>query len=112
MKMKFNNQKLLTIHRETVKNGGARVFLTAYTDNIVCAMQTLTPSAFKVYLLLLMNKDKYDLWLSPAYIGERAHIHRDTARKCIYELENVGYIVMRNDGVYDFYENPYPYNDN
>lgn len=104
----YPNQRTLVINRDTVESGTQRRYLIAYTDNLLRAMSELSPSAFKVYLYLLMNKDNYKLEYSPAHIGKMVNVCKDTARDAFQRMERLGYFdrLDDNEHKFNFYEVP------
>ncbi len=104
----YPNQKMLAINREQVDSNTKRQYLIAYTDNLIDAMYDLTPSAFKVYLYLLMNKDGFRMEYSPSYIANMVNISKDTARDAFKQMERKGYFdrLEDSDYKYNFYEVP------
>ena len=100
----------MKINREIVEQGKNpnRPYLVAYNDNILQAMNELSPSHFKVYMFLLMNKDGFKLEYSPKYIAEQVKISRDTARTAFKQMEMRGYFDRLTDSnyKYDFFEVP------
>ena len=104
----FPNQKMLAINRESVDSKTQRQYLIAYTDNLIQAMYDLSPSAFKVYLYLLMNKDGYRMEYSPSYVARMVNVSKDTARDAFKQMERKGYFdrLSNSDYKYNFYEVP------
>lgn len=102
----FPNQKMLAVHRENVDSKTQRKYLIAYTDNLIQAMFDLSPSAFKVYLYLLMNKDGYRMEYSPSFIAKTVNVSKDTARDAFKQMERKGYFdrLEDSDYKYNFYE--------
>lgn len=107
MPLKINNIKTFIIHRNLPPKGTKDPFLCVYQDHLIQAMNNLTHTAFKTYLCLLFNKDRYAFSFSPEYISKIAGLHQDTATKNRRELEEKGYLVLRSGDLYDFYETPY-----
>lgn len=113
----FANQNTLTINREQVEKGTGKnePYLIAYKKNLVEAMNELTGTAFKVYVYLLCNINKYKMDYSPAYIAREIGISRDSARSALKEFERKGYMkLIRNTSIltdvsqYDFFEERKP----
>lgn len=102
----YANQKELTIHRENVFGSKDRNYLNVWNDNLLQAMKDLTPSAFKVYLFLLMNRDGFRLEFSPQFIANSVNVNKDTARTAFKQMEEYGYIKHRDDNKFDFFEAP------
>lgn len=107
--MFYPNQKMVSIHRDKVLKGSREAFLCAYEDNLMEAMKNLSHTAFKVYIVLLLNKDGFNLEYSPTYISYATGMCVETARKCLRELEEKNYVIKSNNSNYgyDFYERPH-----
>ena len=106
-RMEYANQRQVIINRDVVvKGGNGRAFVVAYNDNLIDAMQSLSHTAFKVYLCLLLNRDKYTLDFSPEYISKTASVHPETVRRAFRELIEKGFIIQLDDKHYLFYEIP------
>lgn len=106
--MFYPNQKEVVINREMVNKSSTRLFLCAYQDNISNAMKILTHTAFKVYICLLFNKDKFSVEFSPAYLSQVSGLCLDTIRKAFAEMEKKNFIVAANETrtLFNFYETP------
>ena len=102
----YPNQKRIIIHRENIEKGkgNTRPFLIAYQDNLIYAMKLLTPAEFKVYLCLLFNKEGYSLDFSPEHIHEITGVCKDTIRKALNRLEELGFLEYDGNSKYEFYE--------
>jgi len=105
----YPNQKRIIIHRESVENakGNTRPYLIAYQDNLLDAMRLLTAAEFKIYLCLLFNKDGYPLDFSPEHIHNLTGVCKDTIRKALNRLEQLGFLEYDGNSKYDFYESNY-----
>lgn len=92
--MYYPNQKQITIIRENVEKSKTtgRLYLIAYQDNLIEAMNLLSPAAFKVYVCLLFNKDSYKIEFSPEHLRRVTGLCKDTIRKAIGQLMRFGYI--------------------
>ena len=107
MKTYYANQKSITINRELPQKGSCKKFLTVYYDNITLASRTLSGEvAFKLYLYLLSNADKYTDEFSPQCCANEFGISVDRCRKAFHQLEEEGYIVQTDKNEYQFYEKP------
>lgn len=105
--MKYPNQKRIKIQREIVnqvKDTG-RNYLIAYQDNLLDAMKSLTPAAFKVYMCLLFNANGYILDFSPEHFSDMTGLCRDTVRKSLALLRSEGFIEYEDTSKYKFREN-------
>lgn len=92
--MYYPNQKQISIIRESVEKSktNGRLYIIAYQDNLIEAMNCLTPAAFKVYVCLLFNKDGYKIEFSPEHLSKLTGLCKDTVRKSIAQLIRCGYI--------------------
>lgn len=77
--------------------------MIAYQDNITDAMKDLSSSAFKCYMVLLMNKDQFNIDYSPEYISSITNNSKITVRKALKELCEKNYLVQVNDKHYNFF---------
>lgn len=101
------NQRKLTINRTMPQKGINEPFLQVYTKNIQAASKNLNGIAFKIFVYLLCNANKYELWYSPATISEACGISVDGARNGFKELLEKGYIAQIGKNKYSFYETPH-----
>ena len=107
MKTKYANQKAITINRNLPQKGSGKKFLTAYYENITKASRLLSGDiAFKLYLYLLSNQDKYTDDFSPQNFANEFGVSADRCRKVFSQLEEVGYLVRCGSNEYQFYEEP------
>lgn len=63
-------------------------------------------AAFKLYLYLLANQDKYVDNFSPANFSKEFGVSADRCRKVFSQLEEAGYLVCCGKNEYQFYEEP------
>ena len=107
--MYYANQRYIKINRDEVASSKStgRTYLIMYQDNIKQAMNELTASAFKCYLVLAMQKNRYVLDYSPSYISSVASVSMPTARKALKELQEKGYLIYEDEKNYNFYEYPH-----
>lgn len=109
MKTTYANQKAITINRNLPQKGENRKFLTVHYDTITQASRNLSgEAAFKLYLYLLSNQDKYIDNFSPANFSKEFGISVDRCRKVFSQLEEVGYLIKSGNNEYQFYEEPQP----
>ena len=103
----FPNQKQIKVIRENVINSkeNKRPYIIAYQNNLIEAMNCLTPAAFKVYVCLLFNADGYKLRFSPENIHKITGLCKDTIRKAMKQLEQQGYLESIDFYRYVFREN-------
>lgn len=89
------------------QKGSGKKFLTAHYDAITKASRLLTGEvAFKLYLYLLSNQDKYIDDFSPQHFSNDFGVSADRCRKVFEQLEEVGYLVKTGSNTYSFYEEP------
>lgn len=107
--MFYPNQRYITINRENVSSSKktGRLYMIMYQDNVKFAMRDLSASAFKCYLTLAMQKDRFIMDYSPEYISSVASIHPNTCRKAMKELQEKGYLIQIDEKNYNFYEYPH-----
>lgn len=107
MKTTYAHQKAITINRNLPQKGSNKKFISAYYDNITQAARLLSgEAAFKLYLYLLANQDKYVDNFSPANFSKEFGVSADRCRKVFSQLEEVGYLVCSGKDEYQFYEEP------
>lgn len=94
---KYANQKTLTINKAKIDS----TFLQIQDIDWMYAANHLSPAAFKIYLYLCGNKDKYRLDYSPQAIANTGIMSKSTASECRKELEAKGFIING-----EFYERP------
>lgn len=106
--MIYPNQRFIEIHKEQVTQSKAtgRLYLVEYQDNIIDACQNLSASAFKVYVVLILNKNGYRIDYSPEYLHQVTGLCRATAKKALIELEEKNYLIKTDDKHFDFYDYP------
>ena len=101
--MFYANQKEIKINRKKINSTNGK-YMIAYQDDIKAAMNSLSKSAFIVYIYLLFNKDGYKFDYSPAHIAGETGISKESARNALKELEEESYIVNHGKNHYEFYE--------
>lgn len=98
------NQRVVTINRNNPEKGGKQ-FLAIYTEAIAAASRILAGEvAFKLYIYLSANKDKYESYFSPQNFSNVYGCSVDAARKAFNQLEEKGFIVNKGNNHYEFYE--------
>lgn len=107
--MYYANQKQITIKRELVQGSKkySQPYLIAYQRNLEDAMKELNPTAFKVYICLLCNKNNYPIEYSPEHISNVAGICKDSARRSLTQLEDCGYLKKIDEHKYIFRESKF-----
>ena len=101
----FPNQRTIKIHKKPVVSGN---FTTISVSATMHAMHDLSYSAYMLYSYLSLNADKYEFYLSKEFLCNNTALTRNTYYKAFDELEEKGYLVLRQgyDTKYDFYEFP------
>lgn len=107
--MYYYGQRFIKINRQNVmaSKSTGRLYLIAYYENLKNAMLDLSASAFKCYLTLMMNKDKFIIDYSPQYISTVSNLSKQTVRKALKELAEKGYLIQVDQKNYNFYEYPH-----
>lgn len=100
------NQRNIFINRDMPQKDSGELYLTVYTRKLGAAAQVLSEVPFKLYIYLLCNKDKYDLWFSPAAFAKEYGVGVSTARRAFNTLMEEGFIVETGKNQYSFYEEP------
>lgn len=100
------NQRSILINRDMPQKESKEKYLAVYEKNLTAAAQELSEAPFKLYIYLLCNKDKYDLWFSPKVFAGIYGLNKDTARRAFNTLVEYGYIVECGKNQYSFYETP------
>ena len=100
----FPNQQRLKINKPQYKSGAYTVIgIESNTE----ALRKLSGSAYKVFMYLCSNSDKYEFWLSTALVCEKTGLSQNTCRKAIKELKENGYLQKNNDEfILNFYDKP------
>lgn len=102
------NQRNITIHRDmpSKEKKDKGKFLSVYCNKITTAAQVLSEVPFKLYIYLLCNDDKFDLWFSPAVFAKEYGVGVSTARRAFNTLMEEGFIIEFGKNQYAFYEEP------
>ena len=100
------NQRSVLINRDMPQKDSGEKYLAVYEKKLTAAAQELSEVPFKLYIYLLCNKDKYDLWFSPKVFASSYGVNVDTARKAFNLLIEKGYILEIGKNQYSFYEEP------
>lgn len=69
------------------------------------AMKTLTPSAFKLWVLFC-GYGNYDLSVGPEYVKEATGVKPTSYKNAMAELEENGYLTKLGKSLYQFREYP------
>ena len=105
--MIYPNQRWIKITKQNVIDK-SRPSTDIYVDTTQKAMQNLSASAFKVYMVLVLNKNGHELDYSPEYIRCITGLCRATASKSLKELQEKGYLILANNSekLFYFYDTP------
>lgn len=101
--MTFPNQRVVRIHRESVKSD----FLGIKNENWQAASRDLGAHGLRLYLYLASNANNYNLALSPAAARAAIGIPRSTYFDQFAILVDKGYLVPASGNTFDFYEVPH-----
>lgn len=101
----YYNQKVIHINKQKFSSN----YLVIGNNEITAATNNIKEYAtFKVYLYFAGNVDGYEFGLSRKKITEAYNISEKTYKKAINKLEELGYLIKREDeDIYDFYLTPY-----
>lgn len=104
----YPNQRHIVINRDipSKEKKDKGKFLSVYCNKITAAAQELSEVPFKLYIYLLCNDDKFDLWFSPKLIATNFGVGESTVRKAFYTLMECGYIIELDKNQFAFYEEP------
>ena len=103
--IRYPNQSKCTIHRkETPQNN----FLLLSNDSLYEAAKNLSYSTFTLYMYLVNNADKFELFLSPTDVQDKTGIKKSTYHKALKELKEKHYYIQPDPAVnnWEFYETP------
>ena len=98
----YPNQRLVRIHRESVKTD----FLGIKNENWQAASRDLGAHGLRLYLYFAANANNYTLALSPAAARTAVGIPRSTYSDQFAIMVDKGYLVPGAGNIYDFYEVP------
>lgn len=98
----YPNQKIITV-RKSIKDKDDS-FLQISNTNWEIACQTLTYSAFKLYLYMSSNKDNYRFALSYENVNSHIPMNRKTYDKAVSELKECGYLENTDGNEWTFYD--------
>ena len=98
----FPNQRMIKIHRESVKTD----FLGIKNENWQAASRDLGAHALMLYLYLASNANNYTVALSPAAVRQAIGMARSTYHDQFHKLVDRGYLVPSHGNTYEFYEVP------
>ncbi len=98
----FPNQRMIKIHRESVKTD----FLGIKNENWQAASRDLGAHALQLYLYLASNANNYTVALSPAAVRQSIGMARSTYHDQFHRLVDKGYLVHSHGNTFEFYEVP------
>ena len=98
----YPNQKIITV-KKSIKDKDDN-FLQINNISWEVACQTLTYSAFKLYLYIARNKDNYRFALSYEDVNVHVPMNRKTYDKAVSELKGCGYLENTNGSEWAFYD--------
>ena len=98
----FPNQRMIKIHRESVKTD----FLGIKNENWQAASRDLGAHALMLYLYLASNANNYTVALSPAAVRQAIGMARSTYHDQFHKLVDRGYLVPSHGNTFEFYEVP------
>lgn len=104
--MKYANQSRVKVNRTLPEKGSKKPFLCIYQENIEAAAITLGGVAFKLYLYMTTNNDKYSFDYSPQHFSNTYGVSIQSARDAFKELIKYNYLVETEHNTYEFYETP------
>ena len=104
--LSFPNQKMITIHKDPVKENFLQVNICEWQE----AFATLPRISFGLYLYLCGNQDKFHLALSSVDVQKSLGVSDSSYRRAVEDLLAAGYLMMRNGNEHtlDFYTTPQP----
>lgn len=98
----FPNQRMIKIHRESVKTD----FLGIKNENWQAASRDLGAHALMLYLYLASNANNYTVALSPVAVRQAIGMARSTYHDQFHKLIDRGYLVPSHGNTFEFYEVP------
>ena len=98
----FPNQRMIKIHRESVKTD----FLGIKNENWQSAARDLGAHALMLYLYLASNANNYTVALSPVAVRQAIGMARSTYHDQFHKLVDRGYLVPSHGNTFEFYEVP------
>lgn len=101
------NQRSISIHKElTNKEHKDNYYAKINLNALKCAMSSLTPKAFELWIYLSKNQDNHFMWLSKVDFMSWSSVKSTSYYSAFNELKELGYLVEKEEGSnqYDFYE--------
>lgn len=102
---RYPNQLMAYIHKKIGHNKTDRFSLDVKTTN--AAMRNLSSVAFKMYIYLCENPDNTNILLSGSRFSKTSGANDRSYSIAKQELLKKHYLILREDGDYDFYNYPY-----
>lgn len=99
------NQQAAYIHKELSHN--KKLYFTLDVKRSNYAMRNLSGSAYKMYIYLCQNRNNAFIFLSSSKFCETSGLSPRSYVLAKQELVKKRYLVLREDGDYDFYNHPY-----
>lgn len=96
----YPNQKVITVNKNECKSD----FLQVNNESWHVACDTLSFSAFKLWLYMISNKDGYTFALSYEAINEAIPMSRNTYDNAIKDLRTAGYLTHVEGNQWNFNE--------
>lgn len=105
----YPNQKMIRINklkRQKGQKGNPYAIINVKACN--AASYILSPSAFRLYMYMMLNQDSYTLALSPVAIREAIGMSETQFRTALAQLQTHGYVSNKPfNGEYSAFEMPY-----
>ena len=98
----YPNQKEIIVHKPSYTGN----YMSVGNDEWIEASKKLTFCAFKLYLYMASNCDKYMFALSKKAVQNSIGMSDNSYSKAVKELTNNHYLVLNNNNLYDFYTVP------
>ena len=87
--------------REKVNANSGKAFIMLYWDDVVAAMENLTPSELKIWFYLA-RQINYEVWFNYKAIAEELSLSYESVKNSFRTLVNKGYIKQLNDNYFTF----------
>lgn len=102
---KYPGQSTVTYHKEISHSKDKYFTMDIYKNNF--AMKRLSGSAYKMYVYLSEHLDGDTFLISAALFSEVTGVSARSYQTTKQELLDNKYLVLRDDGNFDFYNHPY-----
>ena len=101
------NQRVITTHKEKCGKDKENFYTIINLFALESAASNLSGSAFKLWIYLAKNQDRYKIALSRVDTMRFCGFSKNTYTAAFGELVDKGYLIQRdNNTYYDFYEKP------